>query len=48
VHYDNLKSAVAKVFGLNRARVETDRWLAFRSRFGIDSFYCRPGRVVLS
>ncbi|MGH3627174.1 MAG: IS21 family transposase, partial [Sciscionella sp.] len=43
VRYDNVKSAVAKVLGLNRARVETERWLAFRSHFGIDSFYCRPG-----
>jgi len=43
VRYDNLKSAVAKVLGLNRARVETERWLAFREHFGIDSFYCRPG-----
>jgi hypothetical protein len=23
--------------------VETDRWIAFRSHFGIESFYCRPG-----
>jgi hypothetical protein len=41
--YDNLKSAVAQVLGLNRARVETDRWIAFRSHFDIESFYCRPG-----
>lgn len=43
VRYDNLKSAVARVLGLTRARVETDRWTAFRSHWGIDSFYCRPG-----
>ncbi len=43
VRYDNLKAAVAQVLGLNRARVETDRWIAFRSHFGIESFYCRPG-----
>jgi transposase len=43
VRYDNLKSAVAQVLGLTRARVETDRWIAFRSHFGIESFYCRPG-----
>ncbi|MFC8660806.1 IS21 family transposase [Streptomyces sp. NPDC057199] len=43
VRYDNLKSAVAQVLGLSRARVETDRWIAFRSHFGIESFYCRPG-----
>lgn len=35
VHYDNLQSAVAQVLGLNRARVETDRWIAFASHFGI-------------
>ncbi len=43
IRYDNLKSAVAQVLGLNRARVETDRWIAFRSHFNIESFYCRPG-----
>ncbi|WP_256256018.1 hypothetical protein [Streptomyces sp. MUSC 14] len=31
------------MLGLSRARVETDRWIAFRSHFGIESFYCRPG-----
>ncbi|MFI0773071.1 IS21 family transposase [Streptomyces sp. NPDC021218] len=43
VRYDNLKAAVAQVLGLSRARVETERWIAFRSHFGIESFYCRPG-----
>ncbi|MEU7110792.1 IS21 family transposase [Streptomyces sp. NPDC046182] len=43
VRYDNLKAAVAQVLGLSRARVETDPWIAFRSHFGIESFYCRPG-----
>ncbi|MFI5877684.1 IS21 family transposase [Streptomyces sp. NPDC051445] len=43
VRYDNLKAAVARVLGLSRARVEADRWVAFRSHFGIESFYCRPG-----
>ncbi|MFF1359159.1 hypothetical protein [Streptomyces sp. NPDC058297] len=33
IRYDNLKSAVAQVLGLNRARVETDRWIAFRSHY---------------
>ncbi|WP_240436865.1 hypothetical protein [Streptomyces sporangiiformans] len=23
--------------------METDRWIAFRSHFGIESFYCRSG-----
>ena len=43
VRYDNLRSAVARVLGLGRARVETDRWVAFRSHFGLDAFYCIPG-----
>ncbi len=43
VRYDNLKAAVARVLGLRRARVEADRWIAFKSHFGIESFYCRPG-----
>jgi transposase len=43
VRYDNLRSAVARVLGFGRARVETDRWAAFRSHFGLDAFYCMPG-----
>lgn len=43
VRYDNLKAAVARVLGLSRARVETERWIAFRSHFDLDAFYCRPG-----
>ncbi len=43
VRYDNLKAAVAQVLGFNRARVETDRWTAFRSHFDLEAFYCRPG-----
>ncbi|MEU4047554.1 Mu transposase domain-containing protein [Streptomyces antibioticus] len=31
------------MLGLSRARVEADRWIAFRSHFGIESFSCRPG-----
>lgn len=42
IRYDNLKSAVTRVlFGRNRT--ESDRWVAFRSHYGFDSFYCRPG-----
>ncbi|MFJ3965095.1 hypothetical protein [Streptomyces sp. NPDC090036] len=33
VRYDNLKAAVARVLGLSRARVEADRWIAFRSHY---------------
>jgi transposase len=43
VRYDNLKAAVAKVLGFARARVETERWTAFRSHYGIEAFYCQPG-----
>jgi hypothetical protein len=43
IRYDNLKSAVAQVTGFSRSRVETDRWTAFRSHWGLDAFYCRPG-----
>jgi transposase len=43
VRYDNLKSAVASVLGFTRARVETDRWVAFRSHYDLDAFYCQPG-----
>ncbi|MFJ7955854.1 hypothetical protein ACIQ62_06150 [Streptomyces sp. NPDC096319] len=31
------------MLGLSRERVEADRWIAFRSHFGIESFSCRPG-----
>ncbi|MGA4543436.1 Mu transposase domain-containing protein [Uniformispora flossi] len=43
VRYDNLKAAVAQVLGFTRHRVETARWTAFKSHYGLDSFYCRPG-----
>lgn len=29
--------------GQRQRRVEADRWIAFRSHFGIESLYCRPG-----
>ena len=42
IRYDNLKAAVSRVlFGRNRD--ESDRWMAFRSHFGFDAFYCQPG-----
>ncbi len=42
IRYDNLKSAVARVlFGRNRT--ESARWVAFRSHYGFDAFYCHPG-----
>jgi transposase len=42
VRYDNLKAAVAKVL-FGRVRVETERFIALRSHYGFDSFYCHPG-----
>jgi transposase len=43
IRYDNLKPAVNRVcFGRNR--VESDRWVAFRSHYGFDAFYCIPGQ----
>ncbi|MFC6086545.1 IS21 family transposase [Sphaerisporangium aureirubrum] len=44
VRYDNLKAAVAQVLGFSRARVETPRWIAFREHYGIEPFYCQPGK----
>jgi transposase len=42
IRYDNLKPAVQQVcFG--RTRVESQRWVAFRSHYGFDAFYCLPG-----
>ena len=42
IRYDNLTPAVARVL-FGRTRVESDRWTAFRSHYGFDAFYCRPG-----
>lgn len=42
IRYDNLKPAVKQVcFG--RTRIESERWVAFRSHYGFDAFYCMPG-----
>lgn len=42
IRYDNLKSAVSRVlFGRNR--IESARWVTFRSHYGFDAFYCKPG-----
>lgn len=43
VRYDNLKAAVSRVTGLGRMRVEAERWTQFRSHWGVEAFYCRPG-----
>jgi hypothetical protein len=42
IRYDNLKPAVSRVL-CGRTRQETDRWVAFRSHYGFDPFYCMPG-----
>ena len=41
--YDNLTAAVSRVLR-GRERVETDRFVALRSHFGFDSFFCEPGQ----
>jgi Mu transposase, C-terminal domain len=42
VRYDNLKTAVVKVLK-GRDRAENERFIAMRSHYGFDSFFCRPG-----
>ena len=43
IRYDNLKSAVSRVL-FGRDRAESQRWIAFRSHYGFDAFYCQPGK----
>jgi len=43
IRYDNLKAAVAKVLE-GRGRLETERFIALRSHYGFDSFFCEPGQ----
>ena len=43
IRYDNLKAAVSRVL-FGRGRDESGRWVAFRSHFGFDAFYCHPGQ----
>lgn len=42
IRYDNLRLAVLKVL-LGRERLENPRFVALRSHYGFDSFYCEPG-----
>lgn len=42
IRYDNLKPAVIRVL-LGRQRWEHPRFVALRSHYGFDSFYCEPG-----
>ena len=43
MRYDNLKPAVTRVLK-GRDRVESDRFIALRSHYGFDSFFCIPGQ----
>ena len=42
IRYDNLTAAVVRVV-LGRERVENPRFIALRSHYGYDSFFCHPG-----
>jgi len=42
IRYDNLKPAVVRVLK-GRDRAESERFIALRSHYGFDSFFCRPG-----
>lgn len=42
IRYDNLKPAVVRVLR-GRDRKESERFIALRSHYGFDSFFCRPG-----
>ena len=42
IRYDNLKPAVVRVLK-GRDRTESERFIALRSHYGFDSFFCRPG-----
>lgn len=42
VRYDNLKPAVTRVLR-GRDRTESERFIALRSHYSFDSFFCRPG-----
>lgn len=42
IRYDNLKAAVSKMLR-GRGRVESERFVALRSHYGFDSFFCQPG-----
>ena len=42
IRYDNLKAAVERVLK-GRDRIESERFVAMRSHYGFDSFFCQPG-----
>jgi transposase len=43
IRYDNLRAAVDRILQ-GRDRVENQRFIALRSHYGFDSFFCQPGR----
>jgi transposase len=43
IRYDNLKPAVTRVLK-GRDRAEAERFVALRSHYGFDSFFCIPGQ----
>ena len=43
IRYDNLKPAVIRVLR-GRDRAESERFIALRSHYGYDSFFCIPGK----
>jgi hypothetical protein len=43
VRYDNLGPAVVRVL-CGRDRAESERFIALRSHYGYDSFFCIPGK----
>lgn len=44
VRYDNLKAAVTRVL-TGRDRAENERFVALRSHYGYDAFFCEPGQA---
>jgi transposase len=44
VRYDNLSPAVVRVLK-GRDRLEAERFIALRSHYGFDSFFCIPGKA---
>jgi transposase len=43
VRYDNLKPAMVRVLR-GRDRIESERFIALRSHYGFDGFFCLPGK----
>jgi transposase len=42
IRYDNLKTAAIKILQ-GRSRIENERFIALRSHYGFESFFCEPG-----